>query len=102
MVNWAATIGPNTVQLFERILSDKPHPEMGYRSCLGIIRLAKQYSALRMESAARLAIHTGACRYKSIQSILKNSLDLQPLPERANDPSPRPPHNNVRGAEYFG
>jgi hypothetical protein len=55
-----------------------------------------------MESAARLAIHTGACRYKSIQSILKNSLDLQPLPEAPNDPSPRPPHDNVRGAEYFG
>jgi len=102
MVNWAATIGPNTVQLFERILSDKPHPEMGYRSCLGIIRLAKQYSPLRMESAARLAIHTGACRYKSIQSILKNSLDLQPLPEAADDSSPRPRHDNVRGAEYFG
>ena len=102
MANWAATIGPNTVHLFERILSDKPHPEMGYRSCLGIIRLAKQYSAARVESAARLAIHTGACRYKSIQSILKNSLDRQPLPEEADDSSPRPPHDNVRGAEYFG
>ena len=87
MVNWAATIGPNTAQLFERILADKPHPEMGYRGCLGIIRLAKQYSALRVESAARLAIHTGACRYKSIQSILKNALDLQPLPERRMIPA---------------
>ena len=55
-----------------------------------------------MESAARLAIHTGACRYKSIQSILKNSLDLQPLPETADDSRPRPTHDNVRGAEYFG
>ena len=40
MVEWAAGIGPHTAQLFERILDDKPHPEMGYRSCLGIIRLA--------------------------------------------------------------
>ena len=38
MVNWAGTIGPYTAQLFERILNDKPHPEMGYRSCLGIIK----------------------------------------------------------------
>jgi hypothetical protein len=55
-----------------------------------------------VESAARLAVHTGACRYKSIQSILKNSLDLQPLPEATDDSGPRPSHDNVRGAEYFG
>ena len=41
MVHWAETIGPNTARLFERIMSDKPHPEMGYRGCLGIIRLAQ-------------------------------------------------------------
>jgi transposase len=40
MVRWAETIGPNTARLFERIMNDKPHPEMGYRGCLGIIRLA--------------------------------------------------------------
>jgi transposase len=102
MVNWAATIGPNTAQLFERILADKPHPEMGYRSCLGIIRLADQYSAARVELAAKLAVYTGACRYKSVRSILKNSLDLQPLRDVANDSGPRPAHDNVRGAEYFG
>jgi hypothetical protein len=45
MVNWARSIGPNTAQLFERILNEKPHPEMGYRSRLGIIRLAQQYSS---------------------------------------------------------
>jgi transposase len=52
MVNWAEHIGPNTALLFERILAEKPHPEMGYRSCLGIIRLAEQYSAARIEAAA--------------------------------------------------
>ena len=52
MVNWARSIGPKTTQLFERILNEKPHPEMGYRSCLGIIRLAQQYSRQRMEAAA--------------------------------------------------
>ncbi len=54
MVHWAQTIGPHTARLFERILADKPHPEMGYRSCLGIIRLADQYSPARMEAAAKL------------------------------------------------
>jgi hypothetical protein len=44
--------GPNTARLFEQILKDKPHPEMGYRGCLGIIRLAGKYPTERMEAAA--------------------------------------------------
>ena len=99
MVNWAEQIGPHTARLFERILAEKPHPEMGYRSCLGIIRLAQQYSAARMEAADR-ALRTGACRYQSVKSILKNSLDQQPLAERPTLPPPAP-HDNIRGAEYF-
>ena len=99
MVHWAETIGPNTARLFERIMSDKPHPEMGYRGCLGIIRLAEKYSAHRVEAAAERAMLTGACRYKSIESILKNSLDQVPPPSPR--PSSTPPHDNIRGSEYF-
>src|SRR5437762_1791141 len=104
MVHWAQTIGPHTARLFERIMSDKPHPEMGYRGCLGIIRLATKYSAQRVEAAAERALLTGACRYKSVESILKNSLDQVPLdgvPPSAPPPSSTPPHDNIRGAEYF-
>jgi transposase len=100
MVHWAEQIGPHTAKLFERILAEKPHPEMGYRSCLGIIRLAEEYSPTRMEAAADRAIRMGACRYKSVKSILKNSLDQQPLPEPPSLPLP-PSHDNIRGAEYF-
>jgi transposase len=100
MVHWAEQIGPNTAQLFERILSEKPHPEMGYRSCLGIIRLAEEYSATRMEAAADRALKTDACRYRSVKSILRNSLDQQPLSQLPSLPPP-PPHDNIRGGEYF-
>ena len=99
MVNWAHSVGPFTAQLFQRILDDKPHPEMGYRSCLGLIRLAAQYSAARMEAAAERALLTGACRYQSVKSILKNSLDAQPLSEDSLPPPPQ--HDNIRGAQYF-
>ena len=103
MVQWAEKIGPYTAQLFETILADKPHPEMGYRGCLGIIRLAEKYSHTRMEAAAERALLTGACRYRSIASILKNSLDRQPLPSSPVEPPlPAPHHDNIRGAEYFG
>jgi transposase len=102
MVQWAEKIGPHTARLFERILEDKPHPEMGYRGCLGIIRLADKYSPRRVEAAAERALLTGACRYRSVESILKNSLDRQPPPAAPSAPPVTPPrHDNIRGAEYF-
>ena len=93
-------IGPHTARLFERIMADQPHPESGYRGCLGIIRLAGKYSPQRVEAASERALLTGACRYKSIESILKTSLDQVPL-ENAPPPASTPPHDNIRGAEYF-
>jgi hypothetical protein len=99
MLRWAETIGPHTARLFERIMNDKPHPEMGYRGCLGIIRLAGKYSARRMEAACERALLTGACRYKSVESILKNSLDL--APPSSPPLSSTSPHDNIRGSEYF-
>ena len=101
MVSWAATIGPLTAQLFERILQDKPHPEMGYRSCLGIIRLAATFSPTRMEAAADLALRTGACRYQSIKSILQNGLDQQPKANPTSPPTTPTQHDNLRGSQYF-
>ena len=99
MVQWAETIGPHTGRLFERIMTDKPHPEMGYRGCLGIIRLAEKYSPRRVEAAAERALLTGACRYKSVESILRNSLDQ--APPASPPPASTPPHDNIRGSEYF-
>jgi transposase len=100
MVNWARAVGPHTARMFERIMADKPHPEMGYRSCLGIIRLAGKYTAQRVEAACERALHTGACRYKSVESILRNSLDQ--VPPSSPPPSATPPsHDNIRGSEYF-
>jgi transposase len=103
MVHWAESIGPNTARLFERIMNDWPHPEMGYRGCLGIIRLAGRYSAQRVEAASERALLTGACRYKSVESILKNSLDQVPpsSPPPVSSQQPTPPHDNIRGSEYF-
>ena len=91
--------GPFTAKLLERIMADKPHPEAGYRACPGVIRLAKEYSATRMEAAAERALLTGACRLRSVESILRNSLDRLPI-AAADQPAP-PDHDNIRGAEYF-
>jgi len=99
LLHWAESVGPATAQLFAAILENKPHPEMGYRSCLGILRLGQRYSNPRVEAAAARAVATGACSYQSVKSILLHGLDRQPL-EVA---TPRPPleHSNLRGAAYF-
>jgi len=99
LLHWAQSVGPATAQLFKAILESKPHPEMGYRSCLGILRLGQRYSSERVEAAAARAVSTGACSYQSVKSMLERGLDRQPL----EAPAPRPPleHDNLRGAAYF-
>jgi len=100
LVDWAATIGPATAQLFDRILQAKRHPEQGYRSCLGILRLGDQYPKPRVEAAARRAVELNACSYQSLKSILQRRLDGAE-PESA--PAAQPPldHPNLRGPNYF-
>ena len=99
-MDWAHKIGPATADLFEKIMASKPHPEQGYRSCLGILRLGNQYSPARLEAACGRAAALQACSYQSVKSILKCNLDS--LPVEPADP-PRPPlnHPNIRGSEYF-
>jgi transposase len=100
IVEWCGTIGPATAQVAERILGSNRHPEQGYRSCLGIVRLGTDYPHARVEAAARRAIALQVCTYKSLKAILENNLDGQE-PETA--PAPRPPvdHPNLRGPGYY-
>ena len=99
LINWASTLGPQTAALVEAILADRPHPEQGYRSCLGILRLAKRYGADRVEAASARAALVGARSYRHVDSILKHGLDRVPLPA-APAPLPlAPPHEHVRGRD---
>lgn len=100
MIAWARTVGPRTAEVVEKILEAFPHPEMGYRSCLGILRLGQRYPAQRVEAAAERALATGAVSYKSLDSILRRHLDQQPLNPLTTAP-PLASHDNIRGAAYF-
>ena len=100
LVRWAAETGPATAKLVETILSSRPHPQHGFRACLGIMRLGKHYSTPRLEAASRRALVIGSCSYKSVESILKNGLDRKPLPPTSID-TPAIEHDNLRGADYY-
>jgi hypothetical protein len=101
MVHWASTVGPRTREVVERTLEAYPHPEMGYRSCLGIIRLGQRYPATRVEAAAERALATGAVSYKSLDSILRRHLDQAPLNPTTTVARSLSSHANIRGAAYF-
>lgn len=101
IIAWAGRVGSDTQRLVQAILEDRPHPEMGYRSCLGLLRLGKRYGDERLEAACRRAYLAGARSYRHVQAVLKNGLDRVPLPEEAPPRPPLPPHENVRGSEYY-
>ena len=99
LVNWAAKIGPRCAQVVEHIMAHKPHPEQGFRSCLGLLRLSKGMGEDRLEAACARALRHGACSYQSIKSILEKGLDRQP--EEPELPLHSPSHENVRGEGYY-
>jgi transposase len=100
IMDWAGKNGPNTRELASCIMESRKHPEQGFRSCLGIMRLAKRYSPERLEAACGRALLLKAFSYKSVESILKANLDQQKLPETA--PAVKPViHYNIRGREYY-
>jgi transposase len=99
MLRWAAEVGPTTKALLERILQERPHPEQGYRACLGILRLGKAYTNERLERASRRALACRTHSYRSVESILKNKLEDQPLPEVSK--AVLPVHENIRGGSYY-
>ncbi len=102
LVAWAGKTGPETAGLAQAILQRKKHPEQGYRSCQGLMRLAKNYPAERMEAACRLALTAGAHSYKSVKNILEKNLDqLAGETETGLGQLSIIPHANVRGKDYY-
>ena len=97
--NWGASVGANTEGLIVAILASRPHPEQGFRTCIGILRLFKGLEKTRAEAVAARAIAYRAFTYKSIASIIANKLDrvTEPAPENQAVMN----HDNLRGSGYF-
>jgi transposase len=100
LVRWAEKTGPATAGVIGHILANRPHPQQGFRSCLGILRLGERYGHDRLEAACARALRLNACRYKSIESILQRGLDRQALPEQQSLDLPAA-HDHLRGPGYF-
>jgi transposase len=100
-LNWALDIGPFTRDLVKYLLTNRPHPEQGFRSCIGLLGLAKRYGAARLEQACKRALALGSPRRKSVASLLEKGLENAPLPQSSTQQSLLPAHDNIRGADYY-
>jgi transposase len=103
ILDWAQKTGNATHDLCAAILGERRHPEQGFRSCLGILRLEKRYGRDRLERACARASKHGARSYRSVESILKKGLDqvAPPSTEPGSAAATIGTHENVRGPSYF-
>ena len=99
ILNWAQKTGPSCGEICKRIMEQREHPELGYRSCLGVINLGKKYSTERLERACRRALEIGGISFKSVKSILSKGLEARPLQQSLNFTEIK--HDNIRGSGYY-
>jgi transposase len=100
IIHWGKKIGHSTSQLLEKVMKERAHPQQGFRACLGILRLSKNFGEQRLEAACLRALTIGAFSYKSVESILKKGLDKKPLDPSQLKETPLS-HEYVRGRDYF-
>lgn len=100
LIAWAHKTGPHTGELVRQIMESKPHPEQGFRSCMGVMRLADTYPPERLEAACHRALHIGGLSSRSVRSILKNGLDQVPLVQQETLALPQD-HDHIRGDGYY-
>lgn len=98
-ITWAQKIGPSTAEIIHKRFNNCEHTIQAFRGCLGILGLAKKFTEVRLEAACRRALAINTSSYKSIENILKNKLDQQPLQDETKILDV--PHENIRGKEYY-
>jgi transposase len=102
LVAWGRRIGVSTAAVVSWQLKHRPHPEQGYRACLGLLALARRYTDERLEAACERAMAIRAPTLRSVTNILKSGLDRQgALLTAAATDYPVIEHENVRGPDYY-
>jgi len=103
LINWGKTVGPHTAAVVEHVIRSKPHPEQGYRSALGLLRLSDRYGAERLERACERAITLRSASYRTVKTMLKQRMETAPLFDQIQSPDPTAELGavNVRGRRYY-
>lgn len=99
LINWSKSFGVNTQILIETILTKKPHPEMGFRTCLGILNAARDLDKTIVEAVAGKMIALNVYRVSNFKAIVKTKSYLTDQSAIINTPNSN--HENVRGQAYY-
>jgi len=99
-LSWAESIDNDVKTFIDRVLSSRRHPEQAYKSCLGILNLARAFGKERLADACRIALKYETYTYKMIDNILKHRLERALFQEGLFD-APLPEHENIRGRDYY-
>lgn len=98
-IKWAGKIGTHVQEIVREILKSKPHPEQGFKSCLGILSMEKKVGKERLDKACERALEYHTFSYMTIKNILEKGLDR--LDEKENVQLKIPIHENIRGGKYY-
>ena len=98
---WANQAGPATAELAAHILEHRPHPEQGYRACLGLLRLGQRYGEDRLEQAALHALHLQSHTYRTVKNLLASGMERRPIQGLDPELTALPEHENIRGPSYY-
>ena len=103
LINWGQSVGPHTAAVVEHVIRSRPHPEQGYRSALGLLRLSNRFSAARLEKACERAITIRSASYRTVKTMLQKGMEAAPLPDQLplQDPAAGLGAVNVRGRRYY-
>lgn len=96
----ASKIGSAARTVIHTLLSTKRHPEQLYRSCEGILSLAKKYPIADFDKACMMALDLDACTYTFIQNVLGNGTFKLYDQQTLKFTSPRD-HENLRRKQYY-
>ena len=99
LINWGASIGPNTKQMIEGVLQTRKHPEQAFKVCLGLLNLTRHYGAGRLERACERALQFHHFSYKFVRNVLEKNLDK--VQEEESMQQTFPVHENIRGKDYY-
>ena len=99
LIRWGEKHGGACAEVIRRILAARPHPEQGYRACLGLLRLDRQHGGVRLEAACARALLLGSATYKTVAAILKRKTESLPLTDKIEWASPE--HAHLRGPKYY-
>jgi transposase len=97
LLSWAEKVGPQTHDLIHATLKSRPYPEQAFRSCLGILNLAKKHPSSRIELACQAVLQNKSLSYKAVKDELDWLIKQTPPPVSETLPA----HDNIRGHEYY-